>query len=93
MHPEHAGQSFESLHPERHKIQHTNPGSLLTVSVSRLPALAAVRSLCDALREDATDFANQLVQGVAECLDDPECAPDARALVLLVESHTGIRLV
>ena len=60
---------------------------------TRRAALAAVRSLCDALREDAADFANQLVQGVAECLDDPECAPDARALVLLVESHTGIRLV
>ena len=53
----------------------------------------AVRAICDALREDVADFANQLVQGVAEALDDAETAADARAVVVLVEQHTGIRLV
>ncbi|KAH8053206.1 hypothetical protein JL721_10716 [Aureococcus anophagefferens] len=40
-------------------------------------------------REDAADFANRRGASVRR---RPECAPDARALVL-VESHTGIRLV
>ena len=46
-----------------------------------------------ALAEDAADFANQLVQGVAEALDDAETATQARALVAVVEENTGIRLL
>ena len=60
---------------------------------TRRAALGAVRAICDSLREDVADFANQLVQGVAEALDDAETAADARAVVVLVEQHTGIRLV
>jgi hypothetical protein len=60
---------------------------------TRRASLNAVRAICDALREDVADFANQLVQGVAEALDDAETAADARAVVVLVEQHTGIRLV
>ena len=40
-----------------------------------------------------SDFANQMVQGIAECVDDPDTARDARNIVLLVENHTGIRLI
>ena len=60
---------------------------------TRKAALAAVKHICEALNEDVADFANQMVQGIAESIDDPDTAKEARAIVILVENNTGIRLV
>ena len=57
---------------------------------TRRASLNAVRAICDA-REDVADFANRCGAGVAEALRTTETAADARAVVVLVEQHTGIR--
>ena len=50
-----------------------------------------MRAICDSLREDVADFANQLCRASLCALDDAETAADARAVVVLVEQHTGMR--
>ena len=59
---------------------------------TRRASLNAVRAICDSLREDVADFAESTgYAGVLlGALDDAETAADARAVVVLVEQHTGI---
>lgn len=60
---------------------------------TRLAALKATKALVTKLGHDVANFANHMVQAIAECLEDPATAPLARDVVALVDANAGIRIV
>lgn len=68
---------------------HARDGTLPT----RLAALKATKALVTKLGHDVANFANHMVQAIAECLEDPATAPLARDVVALVDANAGIRIV
>mmetsp|Transcript_2600 Transcript_2600/g.4134 ORF Transcript_2600/g.4134 Transcript_2600/m.4134 type:complete len:242 (+) Transcript_2600:82-807(+) len=60
---------------------------------ARLAALTITKAIVTAIGSDVAYFANQMVQAIAECLEDPHTSILARDIVLLVDRYAGIRIV
>ncbi|KAJ1457909.1 hypothetical protein M885DRAFT_598573 [Pelagophyceae sp. CCMP2097] len=59
---------------------------------TRTAALHATAAIVESVQESVAEYANQMVQAVSECLEDPDTALLAHAIVVQVESLCGIRL-
>lgn len=60
---------------------------------ARLNALAVIKCLVEKLGPEVANFANQMVQAISECLEDPKTTEPAREIILLVSDATGISIV